>query len=43
MEAGAYPEDIEERPEGVIAFIDRITPDGCDALIDDDCVHDGAS
>lgn len=30
MESGAYPEhiDIEERREGVIAFIDRVTPQG---------------
>jgi hypothetical protein len=37
MESEAYPEHIEigERREGVIAFIDRITPDGRQALIED--------
>ncbi len=46
MASMAYPEhiDIEERREGVIAFIDRITPDGRHAVIedvefDDDRIH----
>ena len=46
MESMAYPEhiDIEERREGVIAFIDRVTPDGRHAVIedvefDDDRIH----
>jgi len=44
MESGAYPEhiEIEERREGIIAFIDRIAPDGRhpvieDVAFDDDC------
>ena len=48
MESGAHPEhiDIEERREGVIAFIDRATPDGRHAVIedvefDDDRIHGG--
>lgn len=47
MESGAFPEhiDIEERREGIIAFVDRITPDGRDAVVedvefDDDHIHD---
>ena len=47
MESRAYPEhiDIEERREGIIAFIDHITPDGRQAVIeavefDDDRIHD---
>ncbi len=46
MQSTAHPEhiDIEERREGVIAFIDRLTPDGRDAVIedvefDDDRIH----
>jgi hypothetical protein len=46
MESMAYPEhiDIDERREGVIAFIDRVTPDGRHAVIedvafDDDRIH----
>ena len=46
MESGAHPEhiDIEERREGVIAFIDRIGPDGRRAVaedleFDDDRIH----
>ena len=37
MEFGAYPEhiDIEERREGVIAFIDRVTPQGRQAVAED--------
>jgi hypothetical protein len=37
MESIAYPEhiDIEERREGVIAFIDCIAPDGRRAVIED--------
>lgn len=37
LECSAHPEhiEIEERREGVIAFIDRITPDGRDAVIED--------
>lgn len=27
--------DIEERREGIIAFIDRVTPDGREAIVDD--------
>jgi hypothetical protein len=36
MESAAYPEhiDIGERREGIIAFIDRITPDGRQAVIE---------
>jgi len=44
MQSSAYPEhiDIEERREGLIAFIDRVAPDGRHAVIedvafDDDC------
>ena len=47
MESRAYPEhiDIEERREGIIAFIDHITPAGRQAVIeavefDDDRIHD---
>jgi hypothetical protein len=47
MESGAYPGhiDIEEPREGIIAFIDHITPDGRQAVIeavefDDDRIHD---
>ena len=47
MASGAYPEhiDVEERREGIIAFIDHITPDGRQAVIeavkfDDDHIHD---
>jgi hypothetical protein len=47
MESGAHPEHIEigEWREGVIVFIDRITPDGRQVLIeavafDDDRIHD---
>ncbi|MDC6668528.1 hypothetical protein OEZ84_27735 [Leclercia adecarboxylata] len=46
MESMAYPEhlDVDERREGVIAFIDRVTPDGSHAVIedvefDDDRIH----
>jgi hypothetical protein len=37
MEWMALPEhiDIEERREGIIAFIDRVTPDGREAIVDD--------
>ena len=43
MELGAYPEhiEIEERREGIIAFIDRITSDGRDAVIEDVEFEDG--
>jgi hypothetical protein len=48
MESGAHPEhiDIEERRKGVIAFIDRVVPDGCRAIaedveFDDDRIHGG--
>jgi uncharacterized protein (DUF2336 family) len=47
MESCAHPEhiDIEERREGVIAFIDRMAPDGRhavaeDVAFDDDRIHD---
>jgi hypothetical protein len=47
MESGAYPEHIEiaERREGIIAFIDRVTPAGRDVVtedveFDDDRNHD---
>ena len=47
MESAAHPEhiDFEERREGVIAFIDRIAPDGRHAVaedveFDDDRTHD---
>lgn len=47
MESCAHPEhiDIEERREGVIAFIDHIAPDGRhavaeDVAFDDDRIHD---
>jgi hypothetical protein len=47
MESGAHPEhiDIEERREGIIAFIDHVGPNGRHAMIedvafDDDCIHD---
>lgn len=46
MESDAHPEHIaiEERREGIIVFIDRITPDGRCAVIedvafDDDRIH----
>jgi len=46
MESMAQPEhiDIDERREGVIAFIDRVTADGRQAVIedvafDDDRIH----
>jgi len=46
MGSGAYPEhiEIEERREGVIAFIVRVTPQGCrvvteDVEFDDDRIH----
>jgi hypothetical protein len=37
MESAAYPEHIEigERREGIIVFIDRITRDGRQAVIED--------
>jgi hypothetical protein len=36
MESGAYPEhiDVEERREGIIAFVDRITPNDRQAVIE---------
>jgi hypothetical protein len=47
MEWGTYPEHIEiaEWREGIIVFIDRVTPAGRDVVIedvafDDDRVHD---
>jgi hypothetical protein len=47
MESVAHPEhiDTDERREGVIAYIDRLTPDGRDEVIedvefDDDRIHD---
>jgi hypothetical protein len=47
MESGAYPEHIEiaERREGIIAFIDRVTPAGREVVtedieFDDDRIHD---
>ena len=47
MQSCAHPEhiDIEERREGVIAFIDRMAPDGRhavaeDVAFDDDRIHD---
>jgi len=47
MRSGAHPEhiEVEERREGVIAFIDSVIPDGRQALIedvsfDDDRIHD---
>lgn len=46
MESTAYPEHIEagERREGVIAYIDRLTPGGPESVIedlefDDDRIH----
>ena len=46
MESGTYPEHIEiaERREGIIAFIDRVTPPGRDVVtegveFDDDRIH----
>ncbi len=46
MESIAYPEHIDtgERREGVIAYIDRIDPDGHEPVIedvefDDDRIH----
>jgi hypothetical protein len=46
MASGAHPEhvEIEERREGIIAFIDRITPQGRvpvieDVEFDDDRIH----
>ncbi len=48
MQSAAHPEhiDIEERREGVIAFIDRVAPNGRHPVIedvefDDDRIHDG--
>ena len=37
LESAAHPEHIEisERREGIILFIDRITPDGRQAVIED--------
>ena len=37
MQSGSHPEhiDIEERREGVIAFIDRVAPNGRHAVIED--------
>lgn len=37
MGSMAHPEhvEIEERREGIIAFIDRLTPDGREAIIED--------
>ena len=37
MGSMAHPEhiDIEERREGIIAFIDHVTPDGREAIVDD--------
>lgn len=37
MESDAYPEyiDVEERREGIIVFIDRITPQGRVRVIED--------
>lgn len=47
MESMAPPEHIEiaERHEGIIVFIDRVTPDGREAVIEDvafdeDRIHD---
>lgn len=47
MESTAPPEHIEiaQRREGIIVFIDRVTPDGREAVIedvafDDDRIHD---
>ena len=47
MESRAHPEhiDIEERREGVFAFVDRVAPDGRHAVagdveFDDDRIHD---
>lgn len=42
MESMAHPEhvEIEERREGIIAFIDRITRDGRQAVIEDVEFHD---
>ncbi len=47
MESTAFPEhiDTDERREGVIAYIDRVTPNGREAAIedvefDDDRIHD---
>lgn len=46
MTSTAYPEHIDtgERREGVIAYIDRLTPDGTEPVIedvefDDDRIH----
>lgn len=46
MESIAYPEhiDTDERREGAIAYIDRLTPDGREEVIedvefDDDRIH----
>ncbi|MGH6990499.1 MAG: hypothetical protein ACREE3_11445, partial [Stellaceae bacterium] len=46
MESIAYPEhiDTDERREGVIAYIDRLAPDGREEVIedvefDDDRIH----
>ena len=37
VQSNAYPEhiEIEERREGIILFIDRITPQGCVPVIED--------
>jgi hypothetical protein len=37
MESTAYPEhiDTDERREGVIAYIDQLTPDGREEVIED--------
>lgn len=50
MESTARPEhiDVEERREGIIAFIDRVAPDGRHAVIedfefDDDRIHDASA
>lgn len=50
MESAGHPEHIEigERREGIIAFIDRITPDGRNPVIedvefDDDRIHDSST
>lgn len=50
MESVAYPEhiDTDERRAGVIAYIDRIAPDGHEPVIedvefDDDRIHDPAA
>ncbi|MFD1911820.1 hypothetical protein [Halodurantibacterium flavum] len=37
MQSTAHPEhiDLDERREGIVAWIDRITPDGREAVADD--------